>query len=277
MAVKFGLLPIDGVRYRVLLFRTVVLAFLAFGLAVAASCGGNESARESAVTAAATVPGTEEVTPTTVAEPTSTPAATHGPPPTEEEFFAFATALDANIQAGDLRQLLGSFQTEHVVCPEDIKAPRGIGGPDCRYPRQEFEGILVTPGFEGVVVPVEDVTDLLTALKAGERPDARDTFGDGRFRVYAILYNPAITRDRRPFGVRYGMVVTAIVESETHSSDRVAYVLNWSAEPGGWRIINVVYKVLGFTDTLSPEAVLSKTRAEANYPGATWTQLPLGK
>jgi hypothetical protein len=117
------------------------------------------------------------------------------------------------------------------------------------------------------------------------RPSEEQFLGDGSFRVYAVLHNPAVAPDPNVFRPRYGMILTAITGEDVRNAypnwaERVAFVLNWVPASDGWRIINLTYYTLppaGPGDDRSAAVVLSKDRAQAEYPGATWTRLPGGK
>lgn len=100
--------------------------------------------------------------------------------------------------------------TENVICTPEITPPRKIGGPDCKYVGEEFQGIFSGNEGEGAIVPLESAIDNIERLSREEVIGAVDQFGDSHPQVYALgIREPVPSPGELQ---RFESIITALIE-----------------------------------------------------------------
>ena len=176
--------------------------------------------------------------------PASSPPATPRAPVPEDPstpeadgadgFRTFARVLDLALARGDIEFLTARLKGTPYTCkPEDI--PMGLGGPACDRVGQQFDAFLIGHWrSEGGTYPVETAARLLRRLKEEGLPVAKDSFGEGRPRVYGLGIRAG----------RYATVLTALVARPANFAGsgplRVVEVVSWRFDSGRWQATSLL-------------------------------------
>ncbi|GEM_PF-4540076 len=191
-------------------------------------------------TPSASVPtqtSTVQVNPTemtrTARVPTSSPQSSPTPAPTTPVPPAIRDLgkdVDAALQRRDIDFFKQRAVTQPVTCRAE-HVPPGLGGPDCKFVGQQFDGFLVAHWlFEGAIVPVEDALAQIERLWAESLPQERDQFGDGSPKVYAL--GPS------------AVILTALIQRPQNFAGsgplRVSLVTHWEQDGNSWRFVRLL-------------------------------------
>ncbi|MBI2305238.1 MAG: hypothetical protein HYU86_10915 [Chloroflexi bacterium] len=165
-----------------------------------------------------------------------------------QEIRELAKEVDAALQRRDLLFFKESAVTLPITCgAKDV--PPGIGGPDCQYVGQQFDGFpIARMGSEGGTIPLENALALIERLWSESVPQATDQFGSGEARVYAL--GPS------------AVVLTALIERPQDFAGagplRVSLATHWRQESSGWRFVKLTSAfVLGKAFLVPEPAALS--------------------
>ena len=166
----------------------VVLAVVVSLLAVAVACDNGDDAP-----AATDTPAADAATATTALEPTITPSATATPlpqaagpcPSNDAEFCDLARVLDAALNSGDMEMIVAATRRGGQSCSGTEQAGPCFG----MAARTGVGGYVV--GFDAsdsIVYETEDgYLALLRELASAANPSASDEYGDGSWRLVAIV------------------------------------------------------------------------------------------
>lgn len=211
-----------------------IAVLISIFVAVLAACGGDGAAPP-------------EDTPS-APPPTATPAptATAG-----ESFRAFAAEIDAAARASDVAFFMERLKTEPVVCTEEMVPPQ-MGGPACSVVGERFDGFLLTSWrSEGGLVPAPRIEEQLRDRFFGTAlPEARDEFGGGVPRVYAI----------NAFDGVYAALLTALIERPAGFAGsgplRVSIHTAWEYDGTRWRMTQMMGAYVLGEEFLRPDDVV---------------------
>lgn len=239
-----------------------------------AGCGGENSPAEtppsvssSATAVAASVTLTAATTALGTRDRSSTPTP-HAEIPLPPGFADFTRQVAGLISDGDAAGLAALFATTHVVCTPDVYPPRSLGGPVCDHLDEEFEGIGMSMGQEGGIIPAQGAEQKLAKFLANARPAAADQFGPGGWQVYATL----VGSPQHPgeMGGRW-IIATAIADSLDPSApqSRAGLMLSCQDAGGIWKIGFLSFFDLGPAKPIA--TLLTKSTAETYFAGdSTW-------
>lgn len=172
--------------------------------------------------------------------------ATGQPPQPADLFIEFAKELDSALRATDAGFLAARLLSHPVECQQS-DVPQRLGGPQCNYVGETFQGFGVGRWrSEGGIVPVDGVEDQLAYFITAARPSEKDAYGSGAPSVYAIDIESN----------RWVAIITAIIVAPTGIAGRdlirVALGTNWVLVDGQWRMTSVMNNYFFASEFLDP-------------------------
>ncbi len=213
----------------------------------ALSCGGTG---QMSTTTAAPSPSPAQASPEATATPSvataipTAPSATATPEvslptpagPDAPDWLTFVAALDKAFANRELAFVVSRLKVTPVECDQSNTPLHTIGGPDCRFVGQRFNGFPVSSGGEGGLANVGIAIEGLSRLIESQLPSESDQYGSGRLHVYAVALYPDGT----------GLTVATVLITRppdwggTGPLRRIA-TLVWAFDGANWRVTAIGY------------------------------------
>jgi hypothetical protein len=180
----------------------------------------------------------------------------------DDGFRAFVPKLQLALDNKDIQFIAERMETTHVVCTaQDLSG--NTGGPQCDVAGTSYDGFPVAYWrSEGAILPALTVLGQLGTLFDSEQPAARDDFGEGRARVYALDLSPGKSH----------AIVTAMVaplgDFGAGGPIRIAIGTAWSFSDGQWRFTSMLQAYV------SGEELLIPCQEAVDFLGGAWERYP---
>ena len=181
----------------------------------------------------------------------------------EAGFRRFVPRLQQALDERDIEFLAKRMLITEVVCTAENFGPGSLGGPQCDFEGQSYDGFVVARWrSEGNIVPAFAVLGQLTTLFDTVQPAASDDFGDGKVRVYAIDLTPD----------KYHAIISALIERPPDFGGsgplRIAIGTSWTFQNGRWRLPSILNAYV-----LAEEFLIPCNEA-LDFLGGTWERYP---
>lgn len=180
----------------------------------------------------------------------------------EAGFRQFVPRLQQALDERDIEFLAKRMVTTKVVCTAENFGPGTLGGPQCDFEGQSYDGFAVARWrSEGNIVPAFAVLGQLVTVFDTVQSSASDDFGDGRARVYALDLTPD----------KYHAIITALIDRPPDfggSGPRIAIGTSWTFQDGRWRLPSILNAYV-----LAEEFLIPCNEA-LDFLGGTWERYP---